>query len=398
MRFFHFSEQPYPEAWDKDPVSLRVTLPSSHCDPEVASRHYNRYLDEWAVADELGFDIMVNEHHSTPTCLSVSATLTLAILARQTKKARLLALGIPIANRPDPIRVAEEIAMVDLISNGRLEVGLVKGVPYEIVPADSSAIRMMDRFWEAHDLIEKALTSHDGPFSWEGQFFTYRNVNVWPRPLQQPAPPIWFTATSPGSVRSVAEKGYVLATFLVGREKARQLFDLYREVYVAQGRPQPELNRFAYLAMMAVADNHDEAMRRAELVAGYVRSGQIVAPTFSNPPGYVDYRAVAQGLRAKAQGKAAGGPHGKLYTKSGKQISLTTASVEDMVDAGLMFAGTPDEVFDQLVEFDDAVGGIGNYLLMGQGGFLSHKDTVDSLTLFSREVMPRMRERRALAA
>ena len=91
---------------------------------------YHRYLDEWLIADDLGLDIMINEHHQTPTCVDPAAPLLLSILARQSKKARLLILGNPIANRNQPVRVAEEMAMIDVISRGRLECGFVRSVPY----------------------------------------------------------------------------------------------------------------------------------------------------------------------------------------------------------------------------------------------------------------------------
>ncbi len=122
----------------------------------------------------------------------------MAILARETKKVRLLALGMPIGNRNDPIRVAEEYSMIDVISRGRLEMGFVKGVPFEISPANTNPADLTERFWEAHDLILKAMTSHDGPFNWEGTHFQYRSVNVWPRPYQQPHPPVWTPVGSAG--------------------------------------------------------------------------------------------------------------------------------------------------------------------------------------------------------
>ena len=131
-------------------------------------------------------------------------------------------LGNPIANRRDPVRVAEEMAMVDNYSRGRLEVGFVRGVPYEI-SARQQPVRSAcsERFWEAHDLILKAWTTHDGPFNWEGRYFHHRQVNIWPRPYQQPHPPVWITALSPGSVPAVAENGHVVATFLTGFDIAK---------------------------------------------------------------------------------------------------------------------------------------------------------------------------------
>ena len=127
-----------------------------------AHRLLHRYLDEFALCDEVGLDIMVNEHHSTATCMTVSVPMALAVIARETKKARLLTLGNPIANRPDPVRVAEEMAWLDVLSGGRLEMGLVKGAPYEIAPANSNPARLMRRYWEAHDLILKALSTTTG--------------------------------------------------------------------------------------------------------------------------------------------------------------------------------------------------------------------------------------------
>src|SRR3981189_2835720 len=176
MRVFNFTEHPRPDAWNLGFDSLRVNLPNRLCEPQVAADLYHRYYDEWMLADELGFDIMVNEHHSTATCLSASCNVTLAILARITRRARLLALGVPLANRNDPLRIAEELAMIDVISRGRLIMGFVKGVPFEVPVANSNPVRMMDRLWESHDFIVRAMTHRDGPFYWEGRYFQYRHV------------------------------------------------------------------------------------------------------------------------------------------------------------------------------------------------------------------------------
>src|SRR5215470_5684430 len=179
MRAWFFSENAYhllPDAKEYD--SIRVKLPNRYYDPKLGADLYHRYIDEWLIAEDLGLEIM-------------------GILARETKKARLLILGNPISNRREPVRVAEEMAMVDVYSRGRLECGFVRGVPYEISAGNHRPTKMMERFWEAHDLIVKAWTSHDGPFNWEGKYFHHRQVNIWPRPYQEPHPPIWITALSP---------------------------------------------------------------------------------------------------------------------------------------------------------------------------------------------------------
>ena len=90
MRAWYFTEMPYPHLPPMEQMTtMRVSLPARHFDPKVGADLYNRYLDEHMIADECGLDLMVNEHHQTATCLDVAAPLSLAILARQTKNARL---------------------------------------------------------------------------------------------------------------------------------------------------------------------------------------------------------------------------------------------------------------------------------------------------------------------
>jgi alkanesulfonate monooxygenase SsuD/methylene tetrahydromethanopterin reductase-like flavin-dependent oxidoreductase (luciferase family) len=388
MQFYWFTEQPYPEAWDAD--SLRVNLPNRECDPVIAAEHYNRHLDEWMLADELGLNIMINEHHSTATCLASSATPFLSILARQTKNARLLVLGMPIANRPDPVRVAEEMSIVDVISRGRLELGFVKGVPYEVFSANLNPVRMMDRFWEAHDLILKALSTHDGPFSWEGEYYNYRSVNVWPRVYQTPHPPIWITAGSPGTARGVAERGHRLATVLGGYEKTRIVHDAYKHVRLEMGQPAPDDDAFGYIGLVAVASSEKEARRRANLLAEYPRTSAIAYPAFRNPPGYLTPEASAQMISQAEQGR-----RGKMLAKAydGRTIDIKTATIDELRDIGVVSFGTPDQVAAQIARFSDAVGGIGHWIAMGHAGRLTHEDTVDSMTLFANEVAPQLADR-----
>src|ERR1700724_3058378 len=150
MRAWHFSETAYPFLPPVDTYpSIRVSLPNRIYDPAKGAGLYDRYIDEWLIAEDEGVEIMLNEHHQTATCVDPAAPLVLAALARLTKTARLLILGNPVANRRQPVRVAEEMAMVDILSKGRLECGFVRGVPYEILPANSNPVRMNERHWEA---------------------------------------------------------------------------------------------------------------------------------------------------------------------------------------------------------------------------------------------------------
>jgi alkanesulfonate monooxygenase SsuD/methylene tetrahydromethanopterin reductase-like flavin-dependent oxidoreductase (luciferase family) len=393
MRFFHFSEEPYPDAWGAERSSLRITIPNELCDPDVAHRLYHRYIDEWVLADELGYEIMLNEHHSTATCLTSSASLILSILARLTKRARLLVLGVPVGNRPDPIRVAEEMAMIDVISKGRLEFGMIKGVPYDIEPANSNAVSLMPRFWEAHDLIIKAMTTTTGPFNFEGDYFHYRNINIWPRPYQQPRPPIWVSTATPANAVEIGERGHVMASFMGGIAETVKLHKAYAQGYQAAGHgSQVPVDRFAYLAMCGVASNEAEGRRRCDLIADYLRTNAQVADPFNKPPGYFTVEAAMRSARS---------PNPRafrtLMTPKGRPVELSTATLDDFIECGIAFAGTPDQVFNQICAFTDGIGGLGNLLMMSQGGHLGAEDTCDSMRLFASEVMPRLKARQAQA-
>ena len=148
-------------------------------------------------------------------------------------------------------------------------------------------------------------------------------------------------------------------------------------------------DKLAYMALIGVGDTREEGYSRADQILGYSRTSGIVSPQFMNPAGYVSPEVSAQMLKA---GGAAGARATRVQTKDGRPLNPRTMSVEDAIDAGLVFAGTPDDVFDQLRAFHAHVGGFGHLLMMGQGGTISHEDTVANLTMFSREVLPRLGE------
>ena len=144
--------------------------------------------------------------------------------------------------------------MVDVLSNGRLEGGFVRGVPYEIMPANSNPVRMNERQWEAMDLIVKAWTTHDGPFSHEGRFFHHRNINIWPRPLSTAASADLDQHNEPGGAQRVGAHGYIQATFLTGFERHAGDLRRYRKGWREAGRGKDvPVDRLAYAAMVYVA-------------------------------------------------------------------------------------------------------------------------------------------------
>lgn len=394
MQTWYFTEQANPAAWAlAGEDTTKITIPSQFCDPHHAHDLYHRYFDEWQLADELGLNIMVNEHHSSANCMSSSCTVTLGILARITKKARLLALGIPIANRPDPVRISEEIAMIDVISNGRLEVGLVKASPFELVMSNQNPALLMERYWEAHALIRKALSHHNGSFSWEGKYFSYRNVNVWPRTMQAPHPPLWNTAAGTNTARLTAREGWRLGVPANG-SAALNVFNAYRDEYrKTHAAPAPR-DRLGFLALVAVADSKAQAEALAEKAKGYIKYSTRGIEGFANPPGYESVAANAAFLRAGGSGKIA---YGRVTLLDGTPLS-DQPSLDELAASGVMFWGTPDMVFEQIRAFDKGVGGIDHLLMHGQAGYMDHADTVRSMTLYATEVQPRLTELVAQAA
>jgi alkanesulfonate monooxygenase SsuD/methylene tetrahydromethanopterin reductase-like flavin-dependent oxidoreductase (luciferase family) len=371
MNLWFFSEAAYPNLPPADEFeSIRVTLPNGVIDPDLAATWWDDYLAEWQAASELGIGVMLNEHHGTATCMNSAVPISAGILARLTENTPILILGNPIANRRDPVRVAEEMAMVDVFSRGRLEVGFVRGVPYEICATNTNPVGMSERFWEAHDVIKLAWTSHDGPVNWQGRHFEHRQINIWPRPYQQPHPPIWITSGSPNSARQTGRYGYVNATFLSGYEGTGKIFDSYRQAYREAHLTEAPLDRLGYAALVYTGRTDEEGYEGARKLMWYLSANKV--PTqFSNPPGYLPAEVRAASV------------HRPLYAP--QQLTL-----ESLIERGIVFAGSPATVAEQLRRFMDHVGGFGHLMIMGQAGFLSREQTISSLRRFVEDVQPRL--------
>ena len=374
MKAWYFTEMPYPHLPPLDTLStMRVSLESKHFDPKIGADLYNRYLDEYMIADDAGLNMMVNEHHQTATCLDVAAPLSLAILARQTSKGEICILGNPVANRGDPLRIAEEMAMIDCISRGRLSAGFVRGVPYEIFAANTNPTQTVERLWEGIDLTVLAWTKTE-PFNFEGRFTHRRTVNLWPRPYQTPHPAIWITGSSDlESIKKAAGRGYVFATFLQPYDKVKWMFDGYRSQFVDRGLPGG--GGTAYMPLMFTADNEADAEKGATELLWYLAAK--AEPQFRNPPGYVSVDFNVNALRGEY---------------SGRTDAMRTKTVDFLKEQGVLMYGTPDSVAQQVKRFYDKVGGFDHLLMMQQAGSLDHATTVKSMTLFAKEVYPQIRD------
>src|SRR3954469_13324376 len=196
VNFFSFHLMPWPDLpppphFLKEHEAAWVTLPNSLYDPVRGGDLYSRYLDELVLAEELGFDgVVVNEHHQNAYGLMPSPNLMAAALTQRTSRVKLCVLGNALPLYNPPTRVAEEYAMLDVLSGGRLIAGLVVGSGPEYYSYNVQPTEARSRFKEAVELVLRAWTE-DGRFAFDGEHYQLPYVNPWPKPLQQPHPPVW---------------------------------------------------------------------------------------------------------------------------------------------------------------------------------------------------------------
>lgn len=205
MQVIVFDLLPYGEHLDHLKVGAELPHPlhKKHFKSEVAVKTYAEHLDAWEELDKLGYDgVGFNEHHTSPYGLMNSPNLMAAAAAQRTKNIKFLIYGnlLPLHQ---PLRLAEELAMIDCLSEGRLISGVARGIPREYVVHNVPMSESRARFEEAYEIILKAWTEEE--FSYEGKFWSYKNVSIWPRPVQQPHPPIWVPIT--GSKESIEWAG-----------------------------------------------------------------------------------------------------------------------------------------------------------------------------------------------
>jgi len=373
FNFFHLMPYPtLPDDFDERFESPSLTYPRGQFDPAVGTEVYNRYLDELEYADQLGYDgICVNEHHQSAYGMMPSPNIMAAALARRTKQARIMVLGNAIGLHQYPMRVAEEIAMLDHLSNGRVVSGFVRGIGWEYFNHGVNPTHSRERFNEAHDLIIKAWTELE-PFEWWGKHYEYRYVNVWPRTVQQPHPPIYVPgAGSTETMKWCAEKRYTFMSVYAPKQLVKRWFDGYRGA-CGDLDYQPDPEKMAFAVPIYLAETHEQAHREAKqhvnmLYDKMLRQGlQIV-----NPPGYVSESS----LRGMLGGGAA---------------SFMSMRYEDRVEHGMALVGSPESVTEQLAQLQDLLG-FGQVMGLMCIADTPHHRVVRSMELFAKEVMPHFR-------
>jgi len=349
-------------------------------DPVLGHRVYNEYLDELEFADQCGFDgICVNEHHSNGYGLMPSPNLIAASLARRTRRAKLVVIGNSVALYNPPIRVAEEMAMLDVISGGRLVSGFPVGTPMDTAFAYSqNPATLREKYREGVDLVLRAWTATE-PFSFNGRYTQLRYVNPWPRPIQQPHPPVWIPGG--GSIETwdwCAQHDFLYAYLSwFGYEAARKTIDRYWEAVERNGR-DPNPYRAAFIQFVAVADSDAEAERLyAEALLYFFNRCLHIAAGWANPVGYVSLPTLRAGNQIQAlieRAARSGGP-GLTWT--------------DLVDQRIVLAGSPDTIVDHL---DEIARGLrtGHVMLLLHFGNMAKELVRQNTQRFAEEVMPRV--------
>ena len=351
MKVFVFDLLPYAEHLDhlKQGKELPYPLPRRHFKPEVAVRTYEEHLTAWQELDRLGFDgVGFNEHHTSPYGLMNSPNLMAASAAQRTRRIKLLIYGnlLPLH---DPLRLAEELAMLDCLSNGRIVSGFARGIPrehnvYRVPLRDSRA-----RFEEAWEIVRRAWTEEI--FSYTGRFWSYEDVAIWPRPVQQPHPPVWVPVTgSKETIEWAGRHDVPITPGLVPTRGLREDIIRYYARCLAQHGHKLTPDHLIIQASVYVADSKAQAVKEAGPYTLYFNQtlfshGNVSEASRQRDAGYLsadsfDYvrpenLAAVSGARERFR-------------------DMTMADVER--DAEQMAWGTPEEVVERITAAADHAG------------------------------------------
>jgi alkanesulfonate monooxygenase SsuD/methylene tetrahydromethanopterin reductase-like flavin-dependent oxidoreductase (luciferase family) len=399
MKFGYFTERPV--RWVPEEVILRngahFGVSNKYFDHLKASDEYNYWLDENCFAEEVGFDLIaLNEHHGNPFCMGNVMNVEAAILARITNRARILLIGNPLPVIKHPLRMAEELAEIDLISRGRLITGWVRGAGSEQFFNNANPAYNREMFEEAHDFIVQAWT-RVGPWRYEGKHFHFRHVNPWALPYQKPHPPMWIPGViSPETVRWCARHAYPYFGLGTSLGPTCDLWEYYAdEAQKAGYQAGPE--NFGYVIPTFVAETEERAQ---ELGKGFLFGGgqnTFARPEHTLPPGYNSKDAIRRLARQ---------PHGSWLGVSGEK--LRGQAEEQVIDpdevrrklvpgykraqsAYQLIIGNPKNVTAKLKTMLTVLRP-GALVIFSVQGHVSNEDRQTSMRLIANEVLPVLRE------
>jgi len=395
MKLLWFHLMPYTELpddfRDKHP-SVWVDIHSSLFDPRRAHHMYNDFMDEMEFAADCGFDaVCCNEHHSNGYGLMPSPNLIATALARRTRDTAICVMGNSLALYNPPTRVAEEFAMIDCISGGRLIAGFPVGTPMDTCYAygqNPSLLRA--RYLEAHDLVMRAWQEQD-TFAFNGRFNQQRYVNIWPRCVQKPHPPVWVPGG--GSVetwRWCAEMDYVYCYLsYFGYKAGRMTMQGFWDEMAKLGKDRNPY-RAGFLQFVGVGESRQHAMDLYGEAAEYFYGRCLhVDPRFALPPGYVSEASQRAGIRSQVQA-AANKAVATTGTTAGTRFQQVAREMDAIVDNGYVIIGSPDEVVEQLHEVAVNLN-VAHLMLLLQFGNMNKELCRYNTRRFAEQVMPKMK-------
>ena len=384
MLLSYFTEQPmsaYPEqaavnlSPDDHPArhagDTIVLFSNKHFDRAEASRLYQERMVEYRAVEEVGFDaIMVNEHHGGPYCMNARCNITSAALVGITERVKILQAGNPLPLWDNPIQLAEEIAMLDLMSGGRIIAGMIRGGGPEQIINDVNPVYNRDRFEEAHELIIKAWTT-PGPFRWDGEHYQVRVVNPWVLPLSEPHPRILVPGvSSPETIAFAARHAYPFLGLNTTLEATKKMWSYYHEVAAEAGYESGPQHR-GYLMRIHVAETEEKALRNAEefmwMLGEFTGIGR---PHWVAPTGYSGFDSRMARL---------------------KNIKNFSVSLKTQLEAGTIIAGTPEQVIPKIrMWLEETRPGI--LVFHANEGKVDHQSSMSCIRLMGEEVLPAVRE------
>ncbi len=380
MKVFVFDWLAYGESVDKFRIDGKMPkLGRRHFDPQVAIDTYSQHLEAWVELERQGFDgVAINEHHGTPYGLGNSPNLIAAAISKMTSRLKILIYAnlLPIH---EPLRMAEELAMLDCLSAGRLIAGVGRGAPREYRIFNVPMAESRARFEEAFEIIRRAWTEES--FSFDGQFHSYRDVSIWPRPVQQPHPPVWVPATGSretiewaaandiaitpgvfaGPVREDTIRHYARSMARHGRKVTPDRLNIMVDCYVADSKAKAIEEYGPYLLYLF----------NTLLLYDHLRQGDV-------PKGYYSSTAFEH-LRM--------GPKGTLA----EDATVFTEWTMDTVRAAAehMPIGTAEEVCERIIaECDEA--GAESVLLVCNRGHMPQEMFLNQVRRIGAEVLPRL--------
>ena len=343
--------------------------PGNSYSPQEARRSMRTALEQFRLADEVGFDwVTVAEHHYGPIGLTPNPMVFAGALTQVVKRARIALLGpnIPMLN---PVRVAEEFAMLDTLTDGRVVAGMLRGTPNEYVTYNTNPTESREIFEEAVLLIRRAWMETQ-PFGWEGRHFQFRSISIWPRPVQQPHPPMFMSGSSPESAAFAARNRISLGLAVTTVPLAAKSVALYREQARAAGW-SPEPDNVLYRLSFHVAET--DAQARADLEDSR-REPQRLSPVKAN--------------LALEAAVSTTGYYGSNVVEQRDRV-IESLGIDDRIALGQIVIGGADGVVSQIRLIADR---LGPGILDLVPAFQSGEATLRSIRLFGAKVLPRIRD------